>query len=269
MEAIDVSAVREAFETASWLSEWSTITVAIGVFIELVALFIFSKEMPPLEKKVLVLATGLIVLGCAGEFVFGSRASTAASRLQQASDQKIAILTKDTAQLSADAGAAREAAAKTEERVALAEKSAADARERAAKSELAFEEFKVHRKLKQPQSIVDKLKPFSGVPFEIGVQTEAEPIDLMDQVTAVLKDAGWVWKDADGSLAFNVPGRPKMAPVILFGGVQIKIAKSRMAEWGEAAGALTDALKDNGITANAFATDDTSATTIHINIGTK
>jgi hypothetical protein len=269
MEVTDISSVREAFETASSWSEWSTVAVAVGVFIELVALFVFSKGMPPIEKKVLVIATGLIVIGCTGEFVFGSRASTAASQLQQASDQKIAILTKDTAQLSADAGVAREAAATTEERIALTEKSAADARERAAKSELALEEFKSHRKLKQLQPMIDKLKPFSGVPFEIGVQTEAEPIDLMDQVTTVLKDAGWIWKDADGMLAFNVPGKPKMAPVILFGGVQITIPKSRTAEWGEAAGALTDALRDNGITTNAFAIEDMPVGAIRINIGTK
>jgi hypothetical protein len=52
METIDVSAVRLAFESASTWSEWSTIAVAVGVFVELVALFVFSKEMPPLEKKV-------------------------------------------------------------------------------------------------------------------------------------------------------------------------------------------------------------------------
>jgi hypothetical protein len=269
METIDVSAVKLAFESASTWSEWSTIAVAVGVFVELVALFVFSKEMPHLEKKVLVMATALIVIGCAGEFVFGSRASNAASQLQQASDQKIAILTKDTARLSADAEAERKAAAKTEERVALAEKSAADARERAAKSELALEEFKAHRKLKQPQSIIDKLTPFSGVPFEVGIQTEAEPIDLMGQMTAVLKAAGWVWKDAEGTVFFNVPGDPRMALIVLSGGVQIKIAKSRVAEWGAAVGALTDALKDDGITAFAYATEDTPAATIHVDIGTK
>jgi hypothetical protein len=59
-----------------------------------------------------------------------------------------------------------------------------------------------------------------------------------------------------------------MALIVLSGGVQIKIAKSRVAEWG-AAGALTDALKDNGITPLAYATEDTPAATIHVNIGTK
>jgi hypothetical protein len=58
-----------------------------------------------------------------------------------------------------------------------------------------------------------------------------------------------------------------MAPIILFGGVSIKIANSRVAEWGPAAGALTEALKDNGITVAAFSTDDTA--TIHVEIGTK
>ena|ERR1700730_5400714 len=79
MGEIDVPSLRAAFDTASRYSEWSIIAVTTGVFIEFLALFIFSKEMPPLEKGVMIFATFLIVAGCGGEFIFGSRASDASS----------------------------------------------------------------------------------------------------------------------------------------------------------------------------------------------
>jgi len=89
MDGADVSSIKAAFEAASRFSEWSTIAVTAGVFIELVALFIFSKDMPPLEKKVMVFATLLIVFGCGGEFIFSSRAGEAAAQLQSAQDAAI------------------------------------------------------------------------------------------------------------------------------------------------------------------------------------
>jgi outer membrane murein-binding lipoprotein Lpp len=129
---IDVSAVKAAFETASSYSEIATIAVTIGVFIEFVALFIFGKEMPPAEKGAMIFATFLIVAGCAGEFIFGSRANTAASQLQQVSDEKIASLGNDSKRLAGDAEAAKRDTAK-----AVADASAA--KERTAQLEIELE----------------------------------------------------------------------------------------------------------------------------------
>jgi hypothetical protein len=118
MGDIDVSSVKIAFETASRFSEWSTIAVAVGVFIELLALLIFSKEMPPLEKKVMVFATLLIVAGCCGEFIFGSRAGDAAAQLQAA--QNAAVQSAKT-----EAAKASDSAAQAIERAALVQQAAA------------------------------------------------------------------------------------------------------------------------------------------------
>ena len=95
MGEIDIGSARAAFDTASGYAEWATIIVALGVFIELMALFVFSQEMPPLEKAVMIFATLLIVAGCGGEYMFGSRANDAAAQLQQASDRQIARLKSD------------------------------------------------------------------------------------------------------------------------------------------------------------------------------
>lgn len=89
---MDTASLSATFEAASGYAEWATIVVAIGVFIELGALFVFSRTMPPAEKAVLVFATALITAGCIGEYIFGSRANHAATSLQQASDRTVAAL---------------------------------------------------------------------------------------------------------------------------------------------------------------------------------
>jgi hypothetical protein len=227
----------------SWSEFWATMAcgvVAIGLVIEYQS--DFKKAVVTKNLKLLPIGALLVTIGVALEFVFQVRTSVLVSDVR---------------------GIQQKQASDSNERAANADKSAAEAK-------LALEEFKAHRKLKSPQSMVEKLKAFSGVPFEIGVQTEAEPLDLMGQVATVLKNAGWIWKDAEGtSLAFNVPGMPRMAPIILFGGVRVKISKSRVAEWGAASGALTEALQDNGIVVTAVASDDTPANAVHIEIGSK
>jgi len=63
--------------------------------IELLALLIWGKEMSRSEKIVLALGSVLVVVGVGGEWVFGGRAATAATALQQASDERIAALDRD------------------------------------------------------------------------------------------------------------------------------------------------------------------------------
>jgi hypothetical protein len=46
MDPDSVVALKTAFATASGWSEWCTIAVTVGVFVELVALFVFSKDLP-------------------------------------------------------------------------------------------------------------------------------------------------------------------------------------------------------------------------------
>jgi hypothetical protein len=117
MTDVELAALKAAFETATGYSEWATIAVTVGVFIELVALFIFSKEMPPKEKWVMVFATLLIVGGCAAEYIFGARATTASIQLQDASDKTVARLQAETRLAESNIATAQNNAAITEERL--------------------------------------------------------------------------------------------------------------------------------------------------------
>jgi hypothetical protein len=116
-----ISALRTAFETANWRAGIAALIVAAGVFIELIILFIFSKEISTAEKRSLVFATALIVLGVLGEWWYGGEAATASENLQSDAATKAANAIRD--------------AAHAEERAASLEKEAADIRERAAKAE--------------------------------------------------------------------------------------------------------------------------------------
>jgi len=100
----EVDSLKAAFSVASIRSEWSTIVVVVGVFIEFVALFVFSKHMPRSEKAVMVFATALVALGCGGEYIFGSRATDAATQLQNASDIEVAEAHKSANEAAKKAG---------------------------------------------------------------------------------------------------------------------------------------------------------------------
>jgi hypothetical protein len=142
-----------AFDAASRYSEWSTIAVTVGVSIEFVALFIFSRDMPSKEKAVMIFATLLIVAGCGGEFIFGSRANDAAVQLQQASDEQIAGLKTETVRLSTAADQARAEIAESNARAKEAEK-------RANEAELELAKLEASRVLTPDQSatIIKQLK---------------------------------------------------------------------------------------------------------------
>jgi hypothetical protein len=274
MGEIDVAAVRDVFETASSWSEWSTIAVAVGVFIELVALFVFSKEMPSTEKRIMVVATAIIVAGCAGEFVFGSKASNAASQLQQASDQKIAGLTKETARLSANAESSRESAAKTEERVAAAEKATANARERAANAELALQRVKAPRTLSaaRQQFVADATSNFAGQRYRAAVSQSADDaIEFWQSIYGALKQAGWVYLPLPpGSLSMGNP--PAGIPVVAGPGVEILFDPAKEQELLPAALALGNALHADGMVVAVnrdnprTATDDSDVILIRIGV---
>lgn len=88
----EIESLKAAFSLATSRNELSTIVVVIGVIVEFGALLFFSKHMSRGEKITLFIGSVLVIFGVAGEYVFGSRASTMASQLQQLSDQKISTL---------------------------------------------------------------------------------------------------------------------------------------------------------------------------------
>jgi len=125
----EVAALKLAFSTNNAWFEWSTIVVLAGLAFELVTLLVFHKTASWREKSILIAGTLIIAIGVAGEWHFGSKASSAALRLQAISDEKVATLGKDTADAKRDAANAVERAAKLEKeaaalRLQLAERTA-------------------------------------------------------------------------------------------------------------------------------------------------
>lgn len=186
MSDVDVESLKLAFATASYWSEWCVIAVAGGVFVELVALLVFSKEMPRSEKRTMVFATLLIVLGCGGEYVFGNRASTSAAQLQDASDRQIAAF-------RAEAKAAEGRIAEAQRDAANANERAGQANERAARLEAAA----APRDVRLPKTFVPTLAAIQKrrVVRVSSYASDAEGGRLATEVIERLRDIHFVVQD--------------------------------------------------------------------------
>ena len=293
MDEIGLTALKEAFKVASERSEWSTVAVAIGVAIEFVALFVFSKEMPRAEKIVMAGATLLIVIGCVGEYVFGSNATSAAQRLQKASDMQIASAVASAATLGVSFGnldqfvinKTREFKAATDELKletrdlnkvhGEALKAAQGTKKDLADVEILLKsEQEMHQKIQeltkprtlstdQQKRIADKLKQFSGTTFEvITYPTLVEPVGLSNVLTTTLQSAGWV---------FN----PNKTPDFLISpiaGVFVGIDKDSGNKSAAIGNAILNALTSEGISTTLQYTKfvkETIPVTVQISVGLK
>jgi hypothetical protein len=125
--------------------------------------------------------------------------------------------------------------------------------------------------LKDLDTIVAKLKPFAGTPFDFSIQTDPAPIGLVEQISAVLERAGWARVTTEsGPIVFNIPGEPP-AGVVSFSGLQIQITESRRADWDNAVATLWNALLIDGLQVTALAVPDNEAkaNAVHIMVGKK
>jgi hypothetical protein len=124
----------------------------------------------------------------------------------------------------------------------------------------------------QQAEITEKVKAFSGVPYDFALQPAAEPAALMEQIAAALQAAGWNRKAFQGKgIIFNWPGQPATG-VIAFAGVAIQIHESKAAEWAAAIIELSAGLTAAGVPASANMAGGATPVlpdAIHIMIGTK
>ena len=173
--------------------------------------------------------------------------------------EHIAQLNKETARLSAAAEISRAAIA--------------EANARAVEAQLALEKYKAPRSLSplQQSAITEAMSPFAGVGFVFSVQTDPEPIALMEQIGKVLTDAKWQWLPAEGPIVWTSPGKPQ-ASIIAFSGISIQIDDSLTAQVGPAVIALNEALNEVGIESSTKRIVDGTEpvrTAIHIYVGKK
>lgn len=254
MDDSAIAVLKEAFRAANSEAEWATLAVVIGLIIEFAVLLIFAKEISRTEKWLLVFANILVAGGVGGEYVFGGRATNAAIQLQQASDEKVATLSKEAAQ---------------------AKKGAAEAMQRAADAQLALERFKAPRtidKLLHDPSVIGTLGRFAKTPFDIGVNPGHEPQKLMGQIISMLKAAGWQLVDASDLHGLAIVIDHKSARLMTgFEGLAVEIDQSKASEWEPALLALATVLRTAIPDTKAnIATDGSAApNAIHIYVGTK
>jgi hypothetical protein len=128
---VDAESLKFVFATNRSWSEWATIIVFIGLLGDILVIFLFSKDKPKSETWLAFACTLFIALGVFGEYRYGGKASEAADKLQQISDEKVAGANQKVEEARKDAEYAKDRASKADERASKNEKEAATLRKRA------------------------------------------------------------------------------------------------------------------------------------------
>jgi hypothetical protein len=255
---MDKSSLEALLSRYNWLMGIATISVAVGILGEYVAHFLFEKGKRSKLEIAVSVAFGVLVLGgVSGEYIFGSKLSSASEELQRMADAEVA-------RLNGEAGEARRSAAGAMERIATAEMQvaqareatarasaqaaganeragkleveAAEQRERAAKAEhdlLAIEERMAprHITLAQEKKLRADLKPLALKTITVFVISgDPETARFGDLLSGALKSAGLNVVSNMGLLVGNVTA-----------GISMTIGNSRITDANILANALADA----------------------------
>jgi hypothetical protein len=161
-------------------------------------------------------------------------------------------------------------------KVQLAEANAraADANAKAVEAQLALEHSKTPRSLNKEQllRIAQRIKEFAGVPFDLWVKPDPEPIAFVTQITVSLIAAGWKGVPAQdtGGLKVSGPGIPDAGIAATAVGVGIAISTDNGEGSREhAAGkALAEALIADGINVR-IVINDAPKDLVHLVVGRK
>lgn len=198
----ETEALKAALSFNNDWFEYSTFVVLAGLVFELVMLLAFHKTGSWKEKLVLISGTLIIAIGVAGEWHFGSKASAAATRLQEISDEKVAAFSKDAAEAKKDAADAVERAAKLEKeaadarsQIAEANSRAAEATKEASEAQLALQQFKAPRWITdtQQEAFIGHLTQFHGVSVAVWLThaTSPDAPAFAAKLLSVLAAAQW------------------------------------------------------------------------------
>jgi hypothetical protein len=135
-------------------------------------------------------------------------------------------------------------------------KIANDARDKAAKSELALERFKAPRSLNwdQRKQISDAVKSFGAQEYVTSITMGPDTIKIRDDIEVALDAAGWVRRPPLGQVTLGDPPNASSIAMVVGDGVRIQISPDQVAPESSqfrAATALADALQSAGIAAKA------------------
>jgi hypothetical protein len=136
-----------------------------------------------------------------------------------------------------------------------AEERAKVAEQRASEANLEIERLKTPRSISPEQRgrIVNKLKPFSTLPFTFSVMLEPEPLALMEEISEVLKTADWTrvpYHLSNGGMTYGDENTPSFGTIFSLTGLAFGFPSNREVEWKPVVDVLQNALHaESGIEA--------------------
>jgi SAM-dependent methyltransferase len=242
---------NKKLENSERWSGRATLLILAGIFLELVALYAFTKEIAWSEKAMLSLANLLIGVGLVIEYRCIRKAQIAAAELQRLSNES----------------------------VATAEALGAEANQRAAEANLALEKFRARRALSPEQidRMAERLKQFPDTQFDFAISSnDPEILNLLHDIYTALKRAGWVvlsW-DAPVNVITVTPFDVQVYVGFPVNNVLIGMYNGRTVDLDPAASSLSACLGESGIEARARLVPtamgmNANANAIHILIGRK
>lgn len=248
----------------------------------------------------------LVVIGVAGESIFGLRTWWNNRKLHDVNNAIDQYRQAETARMNRDASDARNDAAHAIERAAKAEENlagalagaesakamakgyesqiaASDARVKGAEAQAAeanriaeaerLARVKIEERLsgwkldiEGRNRLTTKLKLFSGTSFDLWVNPDESP--FMDVIDGVLQSAGWKQEKPKQASDTQVSILLSNKAAILYAsGITIEVAEEKREAFGKAAEALINGLIAEGIPARGNLARGASANAIHVVIG--
>jgi hypothetical protein len=153
----------------------------------------------------------------------------------------------------------------------------AEANARTKEAELALAKFRAPRVITENQrrTLIEKLQPFTGTPYDTGMgENDEEQEDFMGQFDGVLRDAGWQFVNwSSGLLGERLilrPQRGRSGPVGVKN-VSLQMHASYEAQLKPAANALVAALQEIGVDAqiDVFNIHNINDSVLHVLVGRK
>jgi hypothetical protein len=192
----ELEALKTVLVSNSRYAGWCTFAVFVGLLVEYtILLWLKRQELSRWEKVLTVIAGLAIAGGVYGEYLFGSRASDAALKLESLSEQNVAALNKEAGEARKAAGIAEQKAGEANDRASANEKEAARLRKIAEDEKTA--RSKIVAALKQyslsdddQKNISDKCRQFAKPSVRVLVIT-GNTNRLGFQVWLALKNGGF------------------------------------------------------------------------------
>jgi hypothetical protein len=161
--------------------------------------------------------------------------------------------------------------ARANEEISKANMGAAEATARALEAQVALEKLRTPRALdaNKQSRIAEKIKPFAGVPFDVALQPDPEPIGLLSQIISALEAGGWKqrnWSNSTGVI-FNGPNG-REAGILYVEGLHVEFSETKP-EWEAPVLALIRALAAEGVEVKGTRATKANSDAIHVIIGRK